>query len=92
MRGSIGTSLAALAIATPANLPCWADGLDRVGPHYEMYAGGYHDGGTSSLNSSVVWSVFGPVDEPGLRLKLGGLGYISGATDAPVFSPNYRAR
>jgi hypothetical protein len=89
MRWQIGSSLAALAIAASANMPCWADGPSAEEPRFEVYVGAGYDGRTADITTSGVWSVFGPVTQSGFRLKLDGLGDISGATDASVLSSNF---
>ena len=89
MRRQIGSSLAALAIAARANMPCWAEEVKE--PRFEVYMGADSDGRTANVTSSLVWSVFGPVTQPGFRLKLDGLADIYGDTDASLFSAKFMA-
>ncbi len=91
MRRQIAWSLAALAIAAPPGISCRADGPDTTGPSYEMYGGASYDGRSANLTSSLVWSVFSPVNESGIRLKLDGLGDFYGETEAPMSSSSFLA-
>ncbi|MGO9487075.1 MAG: hypothetical protein ACLPX9_21295 [Rhodomicrobium sp.] len=91
MRHLIGSSLAALAIAVPANASCWWGGSTPEGPCFETYTGGDYDGRAASLSSSSIWSPFGPVTEPGFRLKMDGFASVYGETNATVFSSSFMA-
>ena len=50
-----------------------------------------YDGRAASPASSSVWSVFGPLNQPGFRLKLDGLADVYGNTNASVFSNGFMA-
>ena len=89
MRWQIGLSLAALAIAAPANMPCWADSPSAEELRYEVYVGAGYDSRAANLSSSTVWSPFDPVNQSGFRLKFDGLAGLYGETDASPFSGNY---
>ncbi len=91
MRWQIRSSLAALGIAASANMPCRADGPSAAEPRYEVYGEGDYNGHMANLTTSVVWSVFGPVTQPGFRLKLDGLTDVCSWTDASFFSSNFMA-
>ncbi len=90
MRCHVKISLA-LALAAAAAGPCWADEPNASGPRFETYVGADYDGRAAGLTSSSVWSVFGPVNQPGFRLKLDGLADVYGNTDAAVFSSSFAA-
>jgi hypothetical protein len=53
--------------------------------------GGDYYGRTANITSSLVWGAFGPVTEPGFRLKLDGLGDVYGETDASLLSNKFLA-
>ena len=89
MRRQIGWSLAALAIAALASMPCRAEEVKE--PRYEVYTGADSDGRTANVTTSLVWSAFGPVTQTGFRLKLDSLADIYGDTDAPLFSAKFMA-
>jgi len=80
-----------LAFAAVAAGPCRAGEPDTSGPRFETYIGADYDGRPASLTSSSVWSVFGPVNQPGFRLKLDGLADVYGNTNAAVFSSAFMA-
>lgn len=82
MRRTFQTSLAVAALAAG---PCWADD-PSPGPRFETYIGADYDGRAASLVSNTVWGVFGPVTQPGFRLKLDGLADVYGNSNAAVFS------
>jgi len=79
-----------LALAVAAAGPCWAD-ESTTGPRFETYVGADYDRRAASAVSSSVWSVFGPVNQPGFRLKLDGLANVYGNTNATVFSSSFMA-
>lgn len=58
---------------------------------FETYAGGDYSSRAASLWTSTVWSALGPITEPGLRLKLDGIGNVYGDTSAAVFSSAFLA-
>ncbi len=91
MRGQIGMTLAAFAVAAPANVACLADGIDAPQPRIEVYTGANYDGRTGNLTSSLIWGVFSPVTQPGFRLKLDGIADLYGETNAPLFSSKFMA-
>jgi hypothetical protein len=61
------------------------------GPRLESYVTADYSGRSASLASSMVWSVFGPLEAPGFRLKLDSLGSVYGESDAAVFSSAFMA-
>jgi hypothetical protein len=67
--------------------PCHADDS----PSFETYATVDYSGRTAGLATSSVWSVFGPLDQPGFRLKFDGFGSVYGDTNANVFSSAFMA-
>jgi hypothetical protein len=79
-----------MAVAAMALSPCKADDA-ASGPRLETYAGADYDGRAASLYTSTVWSVFSPVNQEGLRLKLDGLANVYGNTNASVFSSSFAA-
>jgi hypothetical protein len=82
---------AAFALASAAACPCsGADGTVS-GPRFETYVGADYNERAASVYSTAIWSVFGPVNEPGFRLRLDGLTNIYGDTDASVFSGGFQA-
>ncbi len=87
MRRTFQTSLAVAALAAG---PCWADD-PSPGPRFETYIGADYDGRAASLVSNTVWGVFGPVTQPGFRLKLDGLADVYGNSNAAVFSSSFMA-
>ena len=82
MRRPIGLPLAALAIAALASMPCRAEEVEE--PRFEVYTGADTDGRTANVASSLVWGVFGPVTQPGFRLKLDSLASIYEEVDTSV--------
>ncbi len=64
---------------------CRADGVQR----FETYVTADYAGSSAALASSTVWSVFGPVDQPGWRLKIDSLASVYG--NAHVFSSAFMA-
>ena len=89
MRRQIGLSLAALAIAARANMPCRAEEVKE--PRFEVYTGADYDWPHRKRHLIARLSVFGPVTQPGFRLKLDGLADIYGDTDASLFSGKFMA-
>lgn len=81
--------LIALALGAHAAPSCRA--ADAGAPRFETYAGVDYDGRAASLTSTMVWSYLGPLDKPGLRIKIDGLADIYGDTNASVFSSNFLA-
>ncbi len=90
MRRHLEISLALAAAAATVG-PCGADEPNASGPRFETYVGADYDGRAASLTSSSVWSVFGPLNQPGVRLKLDGLADVYGDTNASVFSNGFMA-
>jgi hypothetical protein len=84
MRRQIGLPLAAIAIAIAAlaSMPCRAGEVKE--PRFEAYTGADTDGRTANIASSLVWGVFGPVTQPGFRLKLDSLAGIYEEMDTSV--------
>jgi len=86
----VKVSLAALtALIQPGG--SLASDTDASGYRFETYAGADYDGRAASLTSSTVWSPFGPLNEPGFRLKLDGLADVYGNSNASVFSSSFLA-
>jgi Cellulose biosynthesis protein BcsS len=71
--------------------PCSAEDAAGAGYRFETYAGVDYDGRAASLTTSTVWSVFGPVNEAGFRIKLDGLADVYGNTNATVLSSSFLA-
>ena len=70
-----------------AFLPCLADDVQ----HFETYVTADYSGRAAALASSTVWSVFDPIDQPGIRLKVDGFASVYGETNANVFSSAFMA-
>ena len=66
---------------------CLADNVQR----FETYVTADYSGRAAALASSTVWSVFGPIDQPGFRLKVDGFASVNGETNANVFSSAFMA-
>jgi hypothetical protein len=60
-------------------------------PRFESYVTADYSGRAAGLASSTVWSVFGPLDQPGFRLKADSFGSVYGDTNANVFSTAFMA-
>ena len=60
-------------------------------PRFEIYTGVDTDTRSASLNTSIVWGLFWPVNQPGFRIKLDGLAGLYGDSSANVFSGNFAA-
>jgi hypothetical protein len=89
LRNSLQSAAIALASISPASPPCFAG--DGSLPRYEVYAGADYTGRAAYLSSSTVWSVLGPLAEPGFRLKLDGFANVYGDTGADLFSSGFLA-
>ena len=63
-------------------MPCRAEEVKE--PRFEVYTGADTDGRTANVASSLVWGVFGPVTQPGFRLKLDSLAGIYEEVDTSV--------
>ncbi len=75
----------------PAALPsCWAADGYFSSPHFETYGGADSDSRSASLTDSIVWSLFSPVNQPGLRIKLDGLADAYGDTNASIFTKSFQ--
>ncbi len=66
---------------------CLADGV----PRFETYVTADYSARAAALASSTVWSLFGPIDQPGFRLKVDGFASVNGETNANVFSSAFMA-
>lgn len=55
-------------------------------PRFEAYTGADYAGRGIGLNSNAIWSIFGPVAAPGIRLRVGALASVYGGKGANVFS------
>ncbi len=75
------------AAIVAARSPCLADDDQR----FETYVTADYSGRAAALASSTVWSLFGPIDQPGFRLKVDGFASVSGETNATVFSSAFMA-
>ena len=62
--------------------PSLADDVQR----FETYVTADASTRAAALASSAVWSLFGPIDQPGIRLKIDGFASVYGETNANVFS------
>ena len=58
-------------------------------PRFEVNVGGDYYGRGVSLYSTSIWSVAGPVTEPGFRLRADGLASLYGETNTRVFSNGF---
>lgn len=76
------------AAITAGFLPCVAEDDD---PQFETYITADYAQQSAALASSTVWSFLGPVNQPGLRLKLDSFLSINGATDSSLFSSAFMA-
>ena len=74
-----------------AAYPCQAGDADHAAPRFETYIGADYAERSASLSTTTVWSAFGPITEPGLRLKLDGLANVYGDGNASMFSSNFSA-
>ncbi|MGO9170834.1 MAG: cellulose biosynthesis protein BcsS [Rhodomicrobium sp.] len=90
MRPFLRSALIALSCVPPAIVSCWAADDNVSGPRFETYAGADYDSRSASLTTTAVWSLFGPVTQPGLRIKLDGLADAYGETAASVFSGGFQ--
>ncbi|WP_201719195.1 cellulose biosynthesis protein BcsS [Rhodomicrobium vannielii] len=82
--------LLAAAVATLA-IPCHAADAAR-GPRFESYVTVDYAGRSMAVAESTVWSLFGPIDREGFRVKLDGLLGVSGETNSGVFSNDFFAQ
>ena len=55
-------------------------------PRFEVYVGSDYYGRSVSLYSTSIWSIAGPVTEPGFRLRADGLASLYGETNARFLS------
>lgn len=78
---------ACISVALFAGSPCFA----ADGPRFETYVTGEYSGRAADLDTSNTWSPFGPVDQPGLRLKIDSNADIYGYGQASVFSNAFMA-
>jgi len=85
---SFAPLLAALAVAAA---PSFAADSSQ-GPRFESYVTADYAGRSAAFVNSTVWSLFGPIDREGFRLKLDGLVGVSGETNAGVFSNDFFAQ
>jgi hypothetical protein len=81
----------ALVICVQAAAPSCHAADAGAGPRFETYAGVDYDGRAASLTNTFVWSFLGPLDQPGVRIKLDGFADIYGNTNASVFSSSFLA-
>jgi len=91
MRFFLRPAFIALACVPPAIVSCWAADDNASGPRFETYAGADYDSRSANLTTTTIWSPFGPVTEPGLRIKLDALGDVYGETGADLFSKGFQA-
>ncbi len=61
------------------------------GLRFETYVTADYSSRAAALASSTVWSLFGPIDQPGFRLKVDGFASVNGATNANLFSSAFMA-
>jgi hypothetical protein len=74
-------------VALLGSYPCFA--VD--GARFETYFTGEYSGRAVGVTSATVWSPFGPVEEPGLRLKLDSQTNVYGDGEASAFSSAFVA-
>ena len=67
--------------------PSLADDIQR----FQTYVTADTSARAAALASSTIWSVFGPIDQPGIRLKIDGFASVYGETKANVFSSAFMA-
>ena len=84
-------AIAGIASLYPQGSPCLAEEAGQAAPRFETYMGADYGGRSASISSRLIWSAFGPVTEPGFRLKLDGLSNVFGDTNAGVFSSGFLA-
>jgi hypothetical protein len=78
---------ACILVALLAGFPCFA--VD--GPRFETYLSGEYSVRAVGVATATVWSPFGSVEEPGLRLKLGSQANFYGDGQASAFSSAFMA-
>jgi len=67
--------------------PSLADDVQQ----FETYVTADYSTRAAALASSTVWSLFSPIDQPGIRLKIDGFASVYGETNANVFSSAFMA-
>jgi hypothetical protein len=79
--------LACISVALIAGSPCFA----ADGPRFETYLTGQYSGRAVGVTTGTVWSPFGSVEEPGLRLKLDSCTNVYGNGQESAFSSAFMA-
>jgi hypothetical protein len=79
------------AIASAAVVSAYSLCLAGDAARFETYVTADYSQRAAALASSTVWSVFGPIDQPGFRLKVDGFASVNGETNANVFSSAFMA-
>jgi hypothetical protein len=87
LRRLFGRSAIVCAAAAAACSPCLAEDVLR----FETYVTADYSTRSAALASSTVWSLFGPIDQPGFRLKVDGFACVNGENNANVFSSAFMA-
>ncbi len=78
---------ACILVVLFAGSPCSA----ADGPRFETYVSGDYSGRAAGVDTSTAWSPFGPVDQPGFRVKMDSYANICGEGEAGVFSSAFIA-
>jgi Cellulose biosynthesis protein BcsS len=65
-------------------------GEPKPPPRFEVYSGLGYDARGANLYSDAVWSISGPVTEPGFRLRASLFTSVYGSTDSGVFSTGFQ--
>lgn len=79
------------AITSAALIAACGPGLADGDNRFETYVTVDCSSRSAAFASSTVWSVLGPVEEPGFRLKIAGLSSFDGEGNAGVFSSSFMA-
>ena len=79
------------AIACSALIVACGPALAGDDNRFETYVTVDYSTRSAAFASSTVWSVFGPVEQSGFRLKISGLTSIDGQSNASVFSSSFMA-
>lgn len=80
-------SAIACAVITTGCFCC----LAGDGQRFETYLTADYGQRSAALATSTVWSAFGPLDQPGFRLKADGFASLYGGSNANIFSSAFMA-
>ncbi len=90
LRRLLQKCVSTLLFLSASTIPCFGADED-AGKRFETYVGGDYVERSASLSTTTVWSVFGPVTEPGVRIKLDGFAGGYGDSNADVLSSKFVA-